>query len=46
MVLYDPEVQIKLFKDEVLNIMEEASKDEVEGLKIYVEVHAMNVKNA
>ena len=44
--LHNPKVQIEKLKDEVLNIMEEASKDEVEGLKIYVEVHAMNVKNA
>ena len=29
-VLHDPEVQIKVLKDELLSIMEDASKDEVE----------------
>ena len=33
-------------QDEVLNILEEASKEEVEGLKRHVEVHAFNVNNA
>ena len=43
--LYNPEVQIKVLKDEVLNTLEYTSKEEVEGLKIYVEVHKMNAKN-
>ena len=32
-VLHNPEVQIKVLKDELLNILEEVSKEEVEGLK-------------
>ena len=37
---------MKLLKDDVLTIMEEASKQEVEGLKRHVEVHTINVNNA
>ena len=39
-------MQIKVLKVEVLNILEEASKEEVEELKMYAEVHKMNVNNA
>ena len=45
MVLHNPEAQIKVLKDEVLNILEEASKEEVKGLKRYFELHTMNVIN-
>ena len=45
-MLRDPEVHIEVLKDEVLNTLEEASEEEVEGLKIYVEVRTMNVNNA
>ena len=45
-VLHDLEVRITLLKDEVLNILEDASKEEVEELKTYVELHTMNVNNA
>ena len=38
-------MQIKVLKYEVLTILEEESKGEVEGLKMYVEVHTMNVNN-
>ena len=44
-VLHNPEVQIKVSKDEALNILEEESKEEVEGLKRHVEVPTMNVNN-
>ena len=45
-VLHNSEVQMKVLKDDVLTIMEGTSKEEVEGLKIYVEVHTINVNNA
>ena len=45
-MLHKLEVQIKVLKDEVLNILEDESTEEVEGLKSYVEVHTMNVNNA
>ena len=45
-VLHDLEVKIKVLKDEALNILEEANKEEVEGLKRYFEVRTMNVSNA
>ena len=35
--LNDPEIQKKLLKEEVLGIIEEASKEEVEGLRRNVE---------
>ena len=44
--LHDPEVQMKVLQDEVLNMLEEENKEEVEGLKIHVEVHDMNDNNA
>ena len=45
-VLYKPETQMKVLKDDVLSIMEEKSKEEVKGLKRYVEVHTIDVNNA
>ena len=44
-VLYDPKEQMKVLQDEVLNILEKASKEEMKGLKTHVEVHAINVIN-
>ena len=44
--LRNPEVQDKVLKDEVLAIIEEASKEEVYELRRYIEVHSMNVNNA
>ena len=44
-VLHAPEVQIKSLKDEVLSVIEEASKHETKRLKRYIEVRTMNVNN-
>ena len=44
--LHGLEVQKKVLKDEVLAIIEEASKEEVGGLRRHVEVHNMNVNVA
>ena len=44
-VLHDPEAQMKVLKDEALNVLEEANKEEVEGFKRHVEVHTMNVSD-
>ena len=38
-VLHNPEVQKKVLKEEALAITEEASKEEVEGLRRCIEVH-------
>ena len=46
MVLHNPDVQKKVLKEEALAIMEEAINDEVEGLRICVEVHNVNLKSA
>ena len=35
-----------MLKDEVLNSIEDASKDEVKGLKTHIELHAININNA
>ena len=40
-VLYSPDVQKKVLKEDLLEIIEKASKDEVVGLRRYVEVHKM-----
>ena len=37
---------MKVLTDDVSNIMEEASKEDVGGLKRHVEVHAINDNNA
>ena len=44
--LHDLESQKKVFQDEELAIIEEASKDEVEGLRRCAEVRSMNVNEA
>ena len=36
-------MQKKVLKDKALVIIEDASKEEVEGLRRHVEVHSMNV---
>ena len=45
-VLHELEVQNKVLKDEVLATIEEASKEEVEGLRRRAEVHRMKVNEA
>ena len=45
-MLRDPDVKTKVLQDELLNMLEHVSKEEVKGLKRYVEVHAINVNNA
>ena len=46
MVFHAPQVQRKVLQDEELAIVEEASKEEVEGLSRCVEVRNANVNEA
>ena len=46
MELYDLEFQNKVLQDEELAIIEEASKEDLEGLRMHVEVHIMNVNES
>ena len=41
-MLRSPDVQRKVLKEDVLATTEEASKDEVAGLRTHVEVHKMS----
>ena len=43
LVLHKPEMQKKVLKEEVLAVIEEASKEEAYGLRRCVEVHSVNV---
>ena len=45
-MLRSPDVQRKVLKEDVLATTEEASKDEVAGLRTHVEVQKMNVNDA
>ena len=44
-VLHSLDVKKKLLKEDILEILEEASKDEVVGLRRHAEVHKMNDNN-
>ena len=46
MVLHNPEVQQNLLKEEVSVIMEEAIKEEIEGLSRCVKIHKNNLNEA
>lgn len=43
---HNPEVQKKLLKEEVLVIIEEASKEEIKGLSRYVQIHKIDLNEA
>ena len=45
-VLYNLEVQLKVFKEEVEVIMEEANAEEIEGLSRHVQTHKINSNEA
>ena len=45
-MLHNLEVQKKVLKEEALEIREDASKEEVEGLKRHIEVHENNLNVA
>ena len=44
--LHSPEVQKKVLKEDAIALLEDARKDEVKGLKRYVEVHRIEVNEA
>ena len=45
-VLYNPEVQNHVLKEEILVIMEEASNEEIEGLSRHMQIHKINSNEA
>ena len=44
--LHSPEVQIKVLKEDAMALLEDAKKDEMKGLKGYVDVHRITVYEA